>query len=293
MITHVGRLLVAATFAIATELAAFAQSAPTRMIDANSATIDTLLQTAGPAWATDKSQHFVVHMERSAAVSTRPAMSAMIDSLEAAWDGAVALLATPVSDQSRAHVFVTASRTRFAGLIKPDNKGLYIALRSGHEVILIVHNDSVRAYTRHEVMHDVSYRAWGTRSGKNTWLAEALATFADGKCQGAPFIAVARDVLASKPALNVNGLRSDFGGMSSESRATAYVLGASLVDFLWDTRGREGVRRIWTGLDTLVDPTPLPGVGGNVTVAWRAHVARKAGTMPGISPQSLERSGCG
>jgi hypothetical protein len=76
-------------------------------------------------------------------------------------------------------------------------------------------------------------------------------------------------------------------------RGTAYVLAGSLVDYLWTARGREGVRRLWRGQDTLSDNTALPGAAGELTLAWRAHVARKAGATPGLPTATFLRAACG
>lgn len=117
----------------------------------------------------------------------------MLDSLEVAWTSAVALLASPVADEPRANVFVTATTTRFQ--VPPATKGATTRSSDGADVIILVRNDSVRAYVRHEVMHLVSRRAWGRPSASVAWLIEGLATFVDSTCQTSTINVAARDFL--------------------------------------------------------------------------------------------------
>jgi hypothetical protein len=216
----------------------------------------------------------------------------MLDSLEAAWHGAVALLEEPVADDRRAHVLVTRSRRRFAGLVPPEAKGLTTHLKSD-DVIVLVQNDSVRAHTRHEVAHLVMWRAWGAPGQSRAWLSEGLATYADGRCQGSTITAVGRDLLAAQPSLRADDLLTNFVSLWRADRASAYVLAGTFADYLWMSRGRSGVRRLWNGSDSLVDVGVLPGVGGDLTTAWRAHVARKAGSTRGVESAAFRSAGCG
>jgi len=260
-----------------------------RVLQPAATDLDLLRQTDGPAWRRAESPHFILFREQPV---TGVSVSATIDSLETAWTAAVTLLGQSVAQAPRAHVFITASRTRFAAFVPPWAKGLTTRLRTGEDVILLVHNDSVRAYTRHEVMHLVASRAWGpARAG--VWLVEGLATFADGRCQSSTVVAVGRDLLAARPELRTQDVTEKFLDLMRTERGTAYVLAGSLVDYLWTARGRDGVRRLWIGRDTLSDNAILPGVAGELTSAWRAHVARKAGTTPGLSKATFLRAACG
>ena len=267
-----------------------AQSRPTTTIDPRTASIDTLLETPGPRWASARSSHFVLHLERSARGTS---VVAMLDSLETAWRRAVELLATSVADGEQVNVFVTASRTRFAGLVTPEARGLTTRLPNAGTIVLLVRNDSVRDYVQHEVMHVVSSAAWGpTRSGL-AWLAEGLATFADGRCQNSTIDAVGRDLLAARPGFTAEMLMDHFSDLWRSERAASYVFAGTLVDYLWSSRGRDGVRRIWQGQARIVDVGPLPGTAGELTTGWRQYVARVAGATHGIALNSLQRAGCG
>jgi len=268
----------------------YAQTTPARELQPATADLDAFRQTAGPAWHRGESRHFVVYQEEPI---TAASLTTTIDSLEAAWVAAASLLGQPFAKMPRANVFITASRTRFAAeFVPPNGKGLTMPLPSGEYVIVLVQNDSVRSYARHEVMHAVSLRAWGW-PGPRPWLMEGLATFADGQCQSSTVLAVARDLLKARPMLRTQDVIENFVEMARTERATAYVLAGSLVDYLWSSRGRNGFHQLWTGHDSLSDVGLLPGMSGELTAAWRAHVAQKAGTTPGLAPSALQRAGCG
>ena len=269
---------------------AMAQPSGTRMLQPGTVALDSLRQTAGPTWRHEVSRHFTVYLEEP--IDAR-SLKATTDSLESAWVAAVALLDHVVPDAPHAYVFVTRSRTRFAGLVSPEAKGLTMRLRSGDDVIMLVQNDSVRPYTRHEVMHLASFRAWGAPGVSMAWLAEGLATFADGQCQSSTVLAASRDLLAARPMLRVHDVVENFVPMWLTERAVAYVLAGSLVDYLWFSRGRDGVKRLWNGRDSIIDVGVLPGTGGQQTAGWRKYVARAAVGAPALSMEAFRRAGCG
>jgi hypothetical protein len=215
----------------------------------------------------------------------------MVDSLEAAWQSAVTLLGAPVADGPRIPVLVTASRTRFARLLEAEGKGLTTRMPGRGEIVLLVRNDSVRAYTRHEVMHVVSQRAWGWGIPGRVWLVEGLATFADGRCQTTTITAVARDLLRETPSVTAEEVAREFLSLKRVDRARAYVLAGTLVGSLWEDRGREGVRRLWQGLDT-VTAAPRFDAGGP-TAVWHGYVMRHAASAPSLDTAAFRRLGCG
>lgn len=257
--------------------------------------VDSLIQSAGPAWSRLESSHFVVYNEARGAKA-----QSLVDSLEAAWTHALALLGKPIHDQSAITVFVTTSRTRFPRLMSPVTKGLTTMTGDGRDLIVLVQNDSVRAYTRHEVMHALVKRAWGSGPRSNAaWFGEGLATFADGTCRNLPLSVIARDLLRSQPTMTVARLRAEFLQLHSTTRAAAYVFAGSLVEYLWTARGRDGVERLWRESDSLMTypSSPalqaLPNARSVVDREWRAYVEREASDRVGIPVNDLERLGCG
>jgi hypothetical protein len=161
----------------------------------------------------------------------------------------------------------------------------------GSEIVILVSNDTVRAHTRHEVMHVVSRRAWGWTGP--AWLVEGLATFADGQCQGTTLVAAARDILQREPTVTAEEVMERFVEMWRTDRGRAYVLAGTLIGSLWESRGRDGVRRLWQRADTLRAASASPLLRSDLTREWRAHVERAAGSTPGVSPDAFRRRACG
>jgi hypothetical protein len=276
-------------FGLASSSRGAAQSPSKAPLQTSELSLDSLLRSPGPAWLSGQSDHFVVHVERNAHANP----TQMLDSLEAAWMHAVTLLGAPVTEFPRVQVLVTASRTRFPRLLSPQTKGLTTRMPGHGEVSILVANDTVRALTRHEVVHVVSQRAWGPAApSSGAWLIEGLATFADGQCQGTTIAVVGRDILQMQPTLTAEELMSRFNEMWKTDRGRAYVLAGTFVGSLWESRGRDGVRRLWQGSDTLKQSS-FPGLRDDLTSEWRAHVRSAAGTSPGLSPAAFQRWACG
>jgi len=255
--------------------------------------IDTLLATAGPGWTNGTSEHFRVYVERSA-FSSRYLIE-MLDSLERAWTSAADLIASPVTNASPVTVLVTASRTRFARLLPPTAKGVTTSLPAVGDLVVLVHNDSVRPYARHEVMHVVARRAWGHGSPFTGWVNEGLATYADGHCQGSTIMAVGRDILRQWPEVTVAEVADPSAALFSTNRARAYVLSATLVAYVWETAGRDAVRALWQAKD----PRAVLGIlttgtgGDDPTPRWREWINQRAGSQIGLDSVAFQRDDCG
>jgi len=219
----------------------------------------------------------------------------MLDSLERAWTSAADLIASPVTNASPVTVLVTASRTRFARLLPPTAKGVTTSLPAVGDLVVLVHNDSVRPYARHEVMHVVARRAWGHGSPFTGWVNEGLATYADGHCQGSTIMAVGRDILRQWPEVTVAEVADPSAALFSTNRARAYVLSATLVAYVWETAGRDAVRALWQAKD----PRAVLGIlttgtgGDDPTPRWREWINQRAGSQICLDSVAFQRDDCG
>ena len=252
-------------------------------------TLGALLATRGAKLHQLRSERFTLYSELPTAQT-----SSLLDSLDEALAHATELLGARISPSEPVPVIITASRTRFTPLLSPSTKGFRGLLADGSSFIILVVNDSVRPYTRHEVMHDVSFKLWGAAYEGGSWMSEAIATFADGKCQAVPNIVVARDLLMEKPQLTIEELARQFWALTATDRHGTYVLGASVIEFLWQTGGREVIRRVWQKGEW----PRASSLGGapfesDLSARWRSYVASAAGDRPGLDPERLRRNGCG
>jgi len=270
--------------------------------------VQRYLAMPGLSWDVDSSEHFIVRTLRGARFPVpRPAM---LDSLEAGWTNANRVLRTDVSFSERVPVFVipSPSTVHFAD---PAMRGAAQSQKGG-EIVFIIHNDSVKAYTRHEVMHVITRATWGGPSSRdNVWMVEALGQLADGVCQGVPTVVAARDIMRWSPIKTAFDFTTRFYQSIKIDRAGTYVLAGSMLEYLWDTKGPEGVRAIWRSREpaakalTTAKTSSLASMSGNLmqstsaipifddpTPAWRAWVLEQAGSTPGLDSASFARYGC-
>jgi hypothetical protein len=133
-------------------------------------------------------------------------------------------------------------------------------------------NDSVRPALRHELMHLLSWRLWGTPGG--VWLSEGVASVAAGSCRGWSFddVAAALDRAGRLVAFDELRQRFIFAG---EAGAARYLQSASVVAYIERVHGRRRLRAFWSTGGFGGSEHSL-GVGAAVLEArWRADVARR------------------
>ena len=118
--------------------------------------LESLLESAGPKWQKLRSSHFTLYSEEGVSFPLSPRM--LLDSLEEAWRYDTALLRASNINAFPVTVLVTHSPARFPQILAPSSHGVMRQDEVGGDVIILVHNDSARAFTRHEVMHVVSWR---------------------------------------------------------------------------------------------------------------------------------------
>ena len=250
--------------------------------------LDSLLRSEGPRWQEARSSHFLLYTERGPRLPLAP--TALLDSLEDAWKHASSFLGALPRDESPVTVLVTRSAARFPGVLAATSRGVMRPTTTGGEVIILVNNDSIRAFTRHEVMHVVARRVWGLPGAP--WVDEGIATLADGRCQSTNVLAVARDVLRAEPTLTAANLSTRFAkgaGPFLGNRLRAYALAASMVAFVDDHDGRQALQSVWRNGVLPRDAQ----MGDTFTRAWRQYVERAAAGQHGLSTESLDSRGCG
>lgn len=251
--------------------------------------LGSLLQSPGPKWEQRRSAHFVLYTEQGVSFPLTPEV--LRDSLEEAWRHDTSLLRASGIDQFPVTVLVTHSPARFPQILAPSSRGVMRRDEMAGDVIILVHNDSTRAFTRHEVMHVVSFRLWGSPGAP--WVDEGLATFADGRCQATSVLAVARDLLRAEPAFAASDLDLRYRTSTLPilgPRLRAYALAASMVAFVYAHGGPEGVRVLRRDG---IPPRKTSLAPDSLTTEWRNWVEREAAGQPGLSSAALDAHGCG
>ena len=152
-----------------------------------------------------------------------------------------------------------------------------------------VANDSVNPAIRHETMHLLSWRLWGTPGG--VWLSEGLATAAAGRCNAWGIDEIAAALYRDRQLATIAGMRRRFRTGGTQG-AVHYISAGSLVQFIDRTWGRERLRHLWkSGMAGARQSLGASSLA--VEQRWRAHVSnqRPQAGWPSIARQ-IERTGC-
>jgi len=154
--------------------------------------------------------------------------------------------------------------------------------------VFLVTNPEWRAFERHELMHVLAHHLWGPAAQPSAWIEEGLAQFADGRCGGYSVHDVSRAIAGAKGAIQLDTLARRFREFDD---LTAYLQAASMTGWLYESRGRETVRQLWSsGLDVLARFGTSPS---ELTRAWRDWVEGSGTHVPAADVARIQRRGCG
>jgi hypothetical protein len=215
-------------------------------------------------WITRRTEHLELHAKANSALA-----SALRDLGEAAeravtWD--LRILGER-SSGARMHLFFVASRAEMVPLVG--------AGPGGHAVVaegtaFLVANDSVHPPLRHELMHLLSWRLWGTPAGE--WVSEGLATFAAG-CGNHDMNDVAAALARANRLAPFSAIRHTFV-FAGEAGAANYFQAASMIAFTRSTYGVDRLRTFWsTGL--AASGRSLGVEAAVLEAQWRAAIDRR------------------
>lgn len=183
-------------------------------------------------------------------------------------------------------VFYIESRAQMDSLVGYPVTGF--AHRDARAVFLVT-NPTWRAFARHEMMHVLAHHLWGPAAEPSAWISEGLAQFADGRCAGYSNHAVARAIVEAQGAIPLDTLAQRFREFDDLS---AYLEAASMVGWIYESRGRDAVKEAWTsGLGGLT--ARLGMSAGEITSAWREWVEHAAARVPGADVAAIQDRGCG
>lgn len=138
---------------------------------------------------------------------------------------------------------------------------------------------------RHEIMHALSLKLWGTERTAS-WLSEGVAAWAAGGCQGHGNDAIAAGFLADGGLPPLDRLAARFW---ETDELHAYVTAASAVAFVARSGGARSVEALWK-VEPRPGTHPLGAGGAEMEAAWRRHLA----TVPParIDMARLRQHGC-
>ncbi len=132
-----------------------------------------------------------------------------------------------------------------------------------------VANDSISPAIRHETMHLLSWRLWGTPGG--VWMSEGLATAAVGGCRDWSIDEIASSLYRDRELATISILRRRFrtGGIQG---AVHYLSAASLVLYIDAAFGREKLREMWRSGGLAASDRVLGVSTLELERRWRANI---------------------
>lgn len=138
-------------------------------------------------------------------------------------------------------VFVVESRDELVPMVGGRYKGFALM---GHDTVVAAYNPDVRLYAVHEIFHIISGRTWGDPI---PWLREGSAVYVDGTCLDyeKPFHAAAAYLKSQSELFPARSLVTNFNAAAAQSDLRAYLQAGSLIQYLYETYGREAVARYW------------------------------------------------
>lgn len=138
---------------------------------------------------------------------------------------------------------------------------------------------------RHELMHALSWRLWGTP--RDYWVSEGLAVAAASACHGYPLHQLAHALAQERKIVPFSQLEKDFdfGSLAASLQA------ASLVQYVRERFGREGLLVLWR--QGLHEKVFLHGLTSSALQAqWLAYIEQES--FKGlINWSQIKQEGCG
>ncbi len=239
------------------------------------------------AWRSIDTRRGRIHYEADG--YARDNLGVIAAGLEEAVDRALEVIGEPAYDRG-IRLLVTDSRDDMEALIGIRPKGIAMAV---DDTILLVFNERIRPYLRHEVFHIVSIRLWGEPPA---WLREGSAFFADGRCLDYPDAAdlLAAYLMRRQMLIPVADLVQGFDQHTRRNDMITYIESGSLFGYLLNTFGREAVKRMWSGEELVKLLGEWNSSLEEIEAGWLAHLSSVDPATTGtVDWAELMELGCG
>lgn len=152
-------------------------------------------------------------------------------------------------------------------------------------IIYLVDKGGSRLPLRHELMHALSWRLWGTPS--SYWLSEGIAVFAAGQCRGYSLHALAHGISRQGKIVPFSTLTDTFDFRALEPSLQA----ASMVQYIYDTYGWATLKNIWQqGFEEGALRTGT--TAAEMEKQWKSFIDHKEFDAP-IEWEMIQQKGCG
>lgn len=153
--------------------------------------------------------------------------------------------------------------------------------------VVLVFNETWRAFERHELTHVVTLGTWPGPAGDA--ISEGLATYVDGRCGGYDNGRVTRTILDTQNLIPLDALVADFRGWED---LAAYLQAASVIDFTVRQLGSEVIRTLWDrGLQAVPELLEIPPPDYEST--FQEWLSTTYDPIPPAAWNAIRLAGCG
>lgn len=208
----------------------------------------------------------------------------LLDRLPAALEHALALIDAPAL-AGPIDLFFIEDRTQMTALMGGRATGF---AEPSTRTVLLVTNPQWRAFERHEIMHVVAARTWGSPAPGTEWLQEGLAQAADEKCAGYSNADVLLALTRRHGWIPLEAMLTRF---RDQPDLRAYLQAAAFVDHLLRTYGPRPLRGLWrrgASRDSVIDGRTIAAIEQE----WRQHLRQGQQVDPNTLV-TVESKGCG
>jgi len=153
--------------------------------------------------------------------------------------------------------------------------------------VVLVFNESWRAFERHELTHVVTLGTWQTPAGPA--VVEGLATYVDGDCGGYEHGRITRTMLDMGALLQLETLGGDF---RRQDDLVAYLQAASTMEFMVQRLGPDVMHLLWIrGLRAA--PGLLETSVGDFESQFENWLSSTYDPLPAGAWDAIRNGGCG
>jgi len=249
--------------------------------DAPSAEAQRILDDARFPWETIESSHARIHyLPGSYAAAHRDTLAARVEGARSAALGLLGIAGYPAT----LDVFYVNSRQDMNDIVGTPVTGFAYYQDAA---VVLVFNDTWRAFERHEVTHFVTYAAWPEPAGAA--VTEGLATYVDGACGGYPNGMVARTLLDRGDLIPLTALAGDF---RSQDDLIAYLEAGSITGFVARRLGPTTLRALWDrGLAAAPELLGIPAA--EFETQFQRWLSTTYDPIPDAAWSAIRSGGCG
>jgi hypothetical protein len=209
-------------------------------------------------WSVERTTHFEIYYEEG----TYPAhhLQYLKDAAEESRARALDILGENEFPRG-IRLFMLDERDKMTPLMGSRPKGYTLV---GSDAVLLVYNENIRPYMRHEVFHAVSIGLWGWPD--DAWLREGSAVYADGMCfYEDPFRTIAAYLLREDMHLSLADLTGNFISTARQNDMLAYMEAGAFVQYLFETFDAAKIKQLWQA-----DPGNIEDIFGKTIEALEA-----------------------